>query len=101
MTYLIKNRKFWKVLESIRALEANSMGIRTFRVSKVVKFVQTSMKNIKMRIYKRVLKEFSEKYDGADYFINNRIEEICPQEKLSAEEVIYFLVSSLQFTFPC
>ena len=47
MTYLIKNRKFWKVLESIRALEANSMGIRTFRVSKVVKFVQNKHEKYK------------------------------------------------------
>ena len=31
------------------------------------------------------------KYDGAKDFINSRIEEICSKEKLSTEEVIYFL----------
>ena len=30
-----------------------------------------------------VLKEVAEKYDGAEDFINNRIDEICSQEKLS------------------
>ena len=42
-----------------------------------------------------------EKYNGAEAFINNSTEEIYSQEKLSAEEVIYFLVSFLQFMFPC
>ena len=34
-----------------------------------------------------------QKYDGAEDVINDRIEKICPHEKVSAEEVIYFLVS--------
>ena len=49
------------------------------------------MNYIKIKVYKRVPKEVSKKYDGAEDFINSRIEEICSQEKLSAEEVIYFL----------
>ena len=49
------------------------------------------MNNIKVKIYKRVTKEVCKKYDGAEDFINSRTEEICSQEKLSAEEVIYFL----------
>ena len=52
------------------------------------------------RIYKRVLKEVSEKYNGIKDFINNRTEEICSQERMSAEEVIYFLVGFLQSMFP-
>ena len=32
-------------------------------------------------------------------FINDRIEEICSYEKLSAEEVIYFLVSFFTICF--
>ena len=46
------------------------------------------MNNIKVKIHKRVLKEVSKKYDGAEDFVNIRIKEICSQEKLSAEEVI-------------
>ena len=56
------------------------------------------MNNPKIKVYKRVLKEVSKKFDGAEDFMNSRIEEICSQGKLSAEEVIcflYFLVSFL------
>ena len=42
----------------------------------------------KDKIYKRVLKDVLEKYEGAEEFINSRIEEICSPEKLSAEEVL-------------
>ena len=55
------------------------------------------MNNLKIKVYKRVLKEVSEKYDGAEDFINSRIEEICSQEKLSVEEVIYFLYFLVSF----
>ena len=54
-----------------------------------------------MKIYKRVLQEISEKYNEAEDFINKRIEEVCSQEKLSAEEVTYFLVTFLHSIFPC
>ena len=55
------------------------------------------MNNLKIKVYKRVLKEVSEKYDGAEDFINSRIEEICSQEQLSVEEVIYFLYFLVSF----
>ena len=35
------------------------------------------MNNIKVKVYKRILKEVAEKYDGAEDFINKRIDEIC------------------------
>ena len=59
------------------------------------------MNNIKVKVYKKVLKEVAEKYEGAESFINNRIDEICSLENLFAEEVIHFFVSFLQFMFPC
>ena len=37
------------------------------------------MNNIKVKVDKKVLKEVTEKYDGAEDFINNRIDEICSQ----------------------
>ena len=49
------------------------------------------MNSLKIKIYKRVLKDASEKYEGAEEFINGRIDEICSQEKLSVEELIYLL----------
>ena len=49
------------------------------------------MNNLKVKVYKTILKEVSEKYEGIEEFINSKIEEICSQEKLSGKEVIYFL----------
>ena len=54
-----------------------------------------------MKVYKKVLNGVVEKCDGAEDFINNRIDEICSPEKLLAEEVIYFLFGFLQFMFLC
>ena len=59
------------------------------------------MNKIKIIVYKKLLKEVSEKFEGAKDFINNRFDEIFSQEKLSAEKAIYVLVSFLQFMFPC
>ena len=55
------------------------------------------MNSSEIKIYKTVLKEVSEKYDGAEDFVNRRIEEICYQEKLFAEGVIYFLCFLVSF----
>ena len=59
------------------------------------------MNKIKIKVYKEVLKEICEKYDGEEDFLNDRIEEICSHEKLSTEEIIYFFVRFLQFMFNC
>ena len=47
---------------------------------------------LKIEIYKPALKDVSQKYERAKELINSRIEEICSQEMLSVEEVIYFYV---------
>ena len=52
-------------------------------------------------MYKKVPKEICEKHERTEDFINKNFDETCSYEKLSAEEVIYFLVSFLQFMFPC
>ena len=49
------------------------------------------MNSLKIKVYKIVLKEVSDKYEGAEELINSRTDEICSQEKLSAEEVVCFL----------
>ena len=49
------------------------------------------MNNLKVKVYKTILKKVSEKYEGIEEFINSKIEEICSQEKLPGKEVIYFL----------
>ena len=55
------------------------------------------MNILKMKIYKRVLKDVLRKYEGAEEFINSRTEKICSQEKQSVEEVIYFYILLLAF----
>ena len=57
------------------------------------------MNNIRVKIYKKVPKEVTQ-YNGAEDFINNGTDDICFQEKLSDEEVIYFVIGFLQFMFP-
>ena len=51
----------------------------------------------KLNLYKKVLHEVCEKFDGAEEFINQKIEEICYQKKLSVEEVTYFFYERLRF----
>ena len=55
------------------------------------------MNILKMKIYKRVLKDVLRKYEGAEEFINSRTEKICSQEKQSVGEVIYFYILLLAF----
>ena len=42
-----------------------------------------------LNVYKKVLQEICEKFDGAKEFVRDKIEGICSNEKLSAEEVTY------------
>ena len=41
----------------------------------------------KLSVYKKVLQEVCEKFDGAKEFIKEKIEEICSNGRLSVEEV--------------
>ena len=59
------------------------------------------MNKLKVKVCKNVLKKVAKKYDGAEDFTYNIIDEIYSQENMSAEEVIYFLVGFFQFMFPC
>ena len=59
------------------------------------------MNNINIKVYKMVFKEICQKYKEAEDFINKKLDEISSHEKLSVEEVMYFLVSFLQCMFPC
>ena len=49
------------------------------------------MSNTKLNVYKKVLQEVCEKFNGAEQYIKERIEVLCSESKLSAEEVTYFL----------
>ena len=55
------------------------------------------MNKTKLNVYKKVLHEVCQKFNGAEEFINQKIKEICCQEKLSAEEVTYFIYEKFRF----
>ena len=55
---------------------------------------QNSIESIaKLNVYRKVLLEVSEKFNGAEVYIRERIEELCRESKLSAEEVTYLFMS--------
>ena len=45
----------------------------------------------KINIYKKVIKEVYEKFEGALEFINNKVTELCFQEGISTEEVRLYI----------
>ena len=49
------------------------------------------MNNTKIIIYKKVLQEVCEKFNDVETFVKERIEELCNEKKLSAEEVTYLV----------
>ena len=49
------------------------------------------MSNTKIIIYKKVLQEVCEKFNDVEAFVKDRIEELCNEKKLSAEEVSYLV----------
>ena len=55
--------------------------------------------NIKIKVYKKLLRELCEKYDGAEDFINDRIEEVCSHEELSAGGYLFFLLVFYSLSF--
>ena len=54
------------------------------------------MNNAKFNVYKKVLQEVCEMFDGAKEFIRDKIKEICSDEKLSVEEVTKFVYKRLR-----
>ena len=54
------------------------------------------MVNAKLNVYKIVLQEVCEKFSGAEKYIKKRIEELCYEKKLSAEEVSYLFTNNLK-----
>ena len=51
------------------------------------------MSNSKLNFYKKVLQEVCEKCNSAEDFIKGRIEKLCSNKKLSAEEVTYLFMN--------
>ena len=55
------------------------------------------MSNTKLNVYKKVLQEVYETFNEAEQYINERIEVLCSESKLSAEEVTYLFTNDYKF----
>ena len=51
------------------------------------------MNSTRVIIYKKVLQEVCEKFNDVEAFVKERIEELCNEKKLSAEEVTYLFMN--------
>ena len=49
------------------------------------------MNSTKINISNKVLQEVCEKFNDAEAFVKERIEELCNERKLSAQEVTYLV----------
>ena len=52
---------------------------------------EANMNSAGVIIYKKVLQEVCEKFNGVGVFVKERIEELYNEKKLSAEEVTYWI----------
>ena len=50
--------------------------------------MKVNMSNTKLNVYRKVLQEVCEKFNGAEQYIKERIEELCSESKLSIDEEI-------------
>ena len=56
--------------------------------------MKVNMNNTKLYVYKKFLQEVCEKFNGAEQYNKDRIEELCSESKLSVDEVIYLLMNN-------
>ena len=56
--------------------------------------MKSNMKNTKLNVYKKVLQEVCENFNGAEVYIRERIQELCSNGKLSVEEVTYLFMNN-------
>ena len=49
------------------------------------------MNNTKINIYKNFLQKVCEKFNDAEAFVKERIEELCSEKKLSGKEETYLV----------
>ena len=51
------------------------------------------MNNTKSNVYKNVLQEVCEKFNGVEVFFREKTKELCSNRKLSVEEAIYLFMN--------
>ena len=70
--------------------------------------MKVNVSNTNLNVYKKVLQEVCEKFNRAEQYIKERIEELCSKSKLSINEVTYLfttilrlLLKSYNYHFKC
>ena len=53
---------------------------------------EAKMNNTKINVYKKVLQELCEKFNGAEAYIKERIEGLFSEDKFSVEETTYLFM---------
>ena len=73
-----------------------TQNTKNFKVMTSALANKVNMNNDRLNVYKKVLQEVYRHFVGVEEFIRDKIEEICRNEKLSKEEVIYFVYKRLR-----
>ena len=55
------------------------------------------MNKTKLDVYRELLRDVSQNFEGAENVIKQRIEKICERKNKSVEEVFYFHISLVFF----
>ena len=53
------------------------------------------MSNTKLNVYKKVLQEVCEKFNGAEQYIKERIKELWSESRLSIDEVCLRMITTI------
>ena len=56
-----------------------------------------NISNTKLNVYKKVLQEVCEKFNGAEQDIKEKTEVLCSENKLLAEEIAYLCTNNYKF----
>ena len=70
--------------------------------------MKVNVSNTNLNVYKKVSQEVCEKFNRAEQYIKERIEELCSESKLSIDEATYLfttilrlLLKSYNYHFKC
>ena len=61
--------------------------------------MKANMSNTKLNVYKKVLQEVCEKFNGVEQYIQERIKELYSESQLSVDEIKLFVHEWLQRFF--
>ena len=86
-----------RINSNVEVLKRNYSTVSVKEIARkqkqLVRIREAKMNDIKINIYKKVLQKLCEKFNDAEVYIKERIEELCSEDKLSVEEVTYLFMN--------